>query len=133
VARKPGVVIAVQDPQGRFLFIRRGLTLRRAPGWWCFVGGEVEAGESLEAAAVREVREEVGLEVLVEERIHECLSPNGEYELTWFRARMAPPDQAIVPHPVEVAEARWLGLAEGAGLDPLLPGLKAWLEARLRN
>jgi 8-oxo-dGTP pyrophosphatase MutT (NUDIX family) len=124
---KDGVVAILNDGAGRYLFIRRGLTLLRAPGWWCFVGGEVEAGESLQAAVAREVREEVGLRVTVHDKVHESSSPNGEYLLHWFVTRLEPPLQAPIPSPEEVAELRWLTSTEGLRLDPILPGLKAWL------
>lgn len=129
-APKEGVVAVLEDGEGRYLFIKRGAAVRRSPGWWCFVGGEVDPGETLETAMAREVREEVGLDVRVLEKVHECFSPNGEYRLHWFRARLSTPDQRPVPHPVEVAEARWLSLAEAVLLDPMLPGLREWLLAR---
>lgn len=52
---------AVLIHEGRALLIRRG----RQPlqGRWSVPGGEVELGESLEAALVREVEEETGLVV----------------------------------------------------------------------
>jgi 8-oxo-dGTP pyrophosphatase MutT (NUDIX family) len=111
---KPGVVAVLTDDAGRYLFIRRGLTLQRAPGWWCFVGGEVEL-------------EEVGLRVRVQDQVHESVSPNGEFQLTWFRTRLEPAGQTPVPSPTEVAELRWLSVLEGLRLDPILPGLQAWL------
>ena len=120
----------LDDGRGRYLFIQRGATVKRSPGWWCFVGGEVEPGEALEAAMAREVLEEVGLRVAVHEKVHECLSPNGEYRLHWFRTTLSPPDQQPVLHPVEVAELRWLTIPEALGLDPVLPRLKEWLTAR---
>jgi len=123
-------VAILQDAAGLYLFIRRGLTLERSPGWWCFVGGQVEPGETLEAALVRELREEVGLGVTVENRIHESLSSTGEFRLHWFSARLDPPEQKVLPSPVEVDEWRWLSVAEGLRLHPLLPGLKSWLEER---
>ena len=124
---KHGVVAILQDPAGRYLLIRRGLKLVRAPGWWCFVGGEVEAGESYEQAIVREVREEVGLIVAPLEKIHETISPNGEYRLHWLRVRIDPPDQTLTLHAKEVEEARWLTASEALLLDPILPTLKTWL------
>lgn len=128
---KDGVVAILEDGEGRYLFIKRGLTVKRSPGWWCFVGGEVDPGETLEIAMAREVREEVGLRVRVLEKVHECVSPNGEYLLHWFQTRMEPAEQDPVPHPFEVATWRWMSVSDGLRLDPILPGLKAWLEARV--
>jgi 8-oxo-dGTP diphosphatase len=128
---KQGVVAVLADEGGRYLFIQRGPEVKRSPGWWCFVGGEVEAGETLEAAMAREVLEEVGLRVAVEEKVHECVSPNGEHLLHWFLTRLEPPGQEPVPHPREVAEIRWLSIPDALRLDPMLPRLKEWLTARL--
>jgi len=128
--RKEGVVAVIADERGRYLFIQRGAAVKRSPGWWCFVGGEVDPGETLALAMEREVREEVGLRVRVLDKVHESISPNGEYLLHWFETRLEPAEQTPVPHPLEVAQWRWLSIADGLRLDPILPGLKAWLEAR---
>jgi 8-oxo-dGTP diphosphatase len=126
---KHGVVAVLQDEQGRYLVIKRALTLTRAPGWWCFVGGEVENGESFEVAIVREVLEEVGLDVAAVEKIHESVSPNGEFLLHWLRVKQVAGGGGVRPNPAEVADARWLTAAEALKLEPILPGLKAWLSA----
>jgi 8-oxo-dGTP pyrophosphatase MutT (NUDIX family) len=54
------------DPAGRVLLIR--CAVMRSDGefvFWLTPGGEIEAGEEPAAAAVREVREELGLELAV--------------------------------------------------------------------
>ena len=56
------VFIAVVDSAGRLLIHRRSESKDLWPGWWDIaVGGVVGAGESYDAAAIREVREEIGV------------------------------------------------------------------------
>lgn len=56
------VFIAVVHPDGRLLVHRRSLHKDIWPGWWDIaVGGVVSAGEGYDAAAVRELAEEVGI------------------------------------------------------------------------
>lgn len=63
-----GVRIAVNaaifDDRGRLLVTRRSPTIV-LPDLWCLPGGHLDPGERLDAAVVREVREETGLEVEV--------------------------------------------------------------------
>ena len=63
------VAAALVDGDGRVLLARRPEGKAHA-GLWEFPGGKVEAGESPEAALVRELREELGVEPCAE-----CLEP----------------------------------------------------------
>lgn len=56
-------VVLVADDVGRACFVltRRAANLRRHGGQWALPGGRLDAGESAEEAARREVAEEVGL------------------------------------------------------------------------
>lgn len=57
------VLAIIQDMQGRMLITRRSMDKHWAAGWWEVTGGGVSAGETSEQAIVRELAEEVGLDV----------------------------------------------------------------------
>ncbi len=59
----PGVAVIVERPEGLVLVRRK---YPPQAGGWCFPAGFVEAGESSEQTAVRECREETGLEVAID-------------------------------------------------------------------
>ena len=57
--------VVLKDGDGQVLLVRHGY----APGW-LLPGGGVERGEALVEAAVRELREEAGIEALEEPRLN---------------------------------------------------------------
>lgn len=63
--RHRAVFVAVVHPSGRLLVHRRSPTKDLWPGWWDIaVGGVVGVGEPYQLAAVRELAEEVGLDIV---------------------------------------------------------------------
>jgi 8-oxo-dGTP diphosphatase len=65
----PVVAAALVDGDGRVLVQQRPEGKSMA-GLWEFPGGKVEPGETLEASLIRELREELGIDVA-----HNCLAP----------------------------------------------------------
>lgn len=55
--------VLVVNEKGEVLALRRSKTDERRPGEWDFPGGWVDAGENTHAAAIRETKEETGLDV----------------------------------------------------------------------
>ena len=62
---RPGVEVLVVDSD-RFLLCRRSTTTSFKPGGWCLPGGHIEWNEDFLTAAIREVREEAGLDVEID-------------------------------------------------------------------
>ena len=57
------VIVGAADGEAAFILTRRTSGLRNHGGQWALPGGRIEPGETAAAAAFRELREEVGLEV----------------------------------------------------------------------
>ncbi len=58
--------MAVFDCEDRLLITRRNKRMKHFPGAWVLPGGHVELKEELESAGLRELFEETGLEIAVE-------------------------------------------------------------------
>jgi 8-oxo-dGTP pyrophosphatase MutT (NUDIX family) len=89
---------------------------------WTFIAGEVEPGETAPFAAVREVKEETGLEVRAQHEIGRRVHPKTGRTMIYIAAEPVRPDDldVFVGDTQELAEVRWLSLAEA---DELLPGM----------
>lgn len=55
--------VIIRDEEDRCLILKRSGRCRHFPGKWEFPGGKMESGEDFEAALMREVNEETGLDI----------------------------------------------------------------------
>ena len=111
------VVAALVREAGRVLMSRRRAD-QAMPNLWEFPGGKVEPGEHPEAALIREVREELGCDVVVE-GIHEVVFHAYE-EFDLYMLVYATRVVGGTPRAIQVAEVAWVPAAELPALD-LLP------------
>lgn len=114
------LVPIVLHPQPTILLTLRAAKLSAHAGQVSFPGGRIEAGETPEAAAVREAAEEVGLDP----RLPELLGRLPEHQTgTGFRitpvVALVPPPLNLVADPGEVEEPFELPLS--VVLDPEAP------------
>ena len=88
---------------------------------WTFIAGEVEPGESIADAAVREVKEEAGLRVRAgHHEIGRRVHPKTKRTMIYLACVPTEGTDVFVGDEDELAEVRWLTLAEA---DELLPGM----------
>ncbi|HTN74961.1 MAG TPA: NUDIX domain-containing protein [Pirellulaceae bacterium] len=127
--RKYGVV-AVIARENRLLVIERS-QLVRAPGMFCFPGGGIEAGEDEMTAVAREVREELGVEIVPQRFLWRYVTLWG-VDLAWWLVDL-PRDAKLLPHAAEVADCQWLTLREIRALPKLLESNFRFLDACARG
>jgi isopentenyl-diphosphate Delta-isomerase len=109
------VFVIVEDTDGRILLQKRGPNVATSPNKWDIsVGGHVDAGETYEAAALRELREELGYDKPVElQPLTKFYQDNVLDKWRLKRFNMAfravvSSDEKFNPEPEEVSELKWL-------------------------
>ena len=109
-------VTIVMQKDNKFLLGKRSDWKSKAPGYWCPVSGKIEAGESEEAAVVREAMEEVGLEVVPVRKITTIDSYDKTVRLHWWLVEIRSGEAHLKNN--EHSEIRWVTLSEMTKLNP---------------
>ena len=104
---KLAAVVLARDEAGRLLYVLRDH--EPAMGRWAWPSGFVDAGEIVERAAAREVREETGIEVEIGRLLGVWSRAGDAVVVAAYEAR--PVGGALAPGP-EARDARWFGQAE---------------------
>ncbi|MHA6796769.1 NUDIX hydrolase [Pseudonocardia bannensis] len=109
----PSVTVAVRDDRGRLLLIHKVDN-----GFWALPGGGHDPGESIVDTAVREVREETGVQVRITGLVGTYTDPrhvmqydDGEVRQQFslcFRAVVADSPEAPRPDGTETKAASWV-------------------------
>ncbi|MBV8144763.1 MAG: 8-oxo-dGTP diphosphatase MutT [Gammaproteobacteria bacterium] len=119
------VAAALFDGEGRVLIAQRPAGKALA-GRWEFPGGKVDAGESERAALVRELREELGVEVLAARPCMRLTHAYAEREVElslWIVERFAGE-----PRPLDAQALKWVARA-ALGAEDILEADRPFIEA----
>jgi ADP-ribose pyrophosphatase YjhB (NUDIX family) len=121
------VVLFVADGE-RVLLVKRKVAPEK--GGWARAAGFVEYGEAPEAAAVREMKEETGLDVVVERMLGLSFNEADKVIVLLYQARAT---GGVLGANDDVEEACWFTGAELPELafDSTRRTVKAWLEGEL--
>ena len=109
------VVAGAIERDGHYLAARR-----TKPDWaagrWEFPGGKVELGETDESALIRELREELGVDVVIDHRVPGQWDLHDDLVLHLYVVRLVHGEPEPLDHhdelrwvsPAEFADVRWL-------------------------
>jgi 8-oxo-dGTP diphosphatase len=119
-------VIAVVTRGDQFLVIRRSAMVL-APREFCFPGGGIEGDETEAEALVRELREELGVEIRPLCRVWQNIT-RWNVDLAWWRGEIRA-DVELIANPAEVESIHWLTVQEMLELKDLLESNRHFLQA----
>lgn len=121
----PGITVAVSvavtNGDGKAL-----ASLRKDYPVWEFAGGKVDEGETPREAAVREIKEELGLDIEIKKFVGSLIviREDKSYLMMFYTGRRINPGQQPAFAKREVAKIEWVGLKQG-------PGDRVWWPATL--
>lgn len=103
--------IWVQSSNGQLLMTQRHPN-KKAGGLWEFTGGGVLAGETTKQAAVRELKEELGISIEESELDLLSVYKHNNYFMDIFRVKKNLEIMNLVLQPEEVVDAKWVSNEE---------------------
>ena len=127
--RKSIEVSAALIFHGGKLLITRRHAKSHLGGLWEFPGGKREAGETFEQCLVREIREELGVEISVGELFEEVSHdyPEKSVRLKFFICKLLSGE----PQPLDCAAVKWIDKTELAAHE--FPAADAQLLEKLKR
>ncbi|UUN27551.1 NUDIX hydrolase [Streptomyces sp. FIT100] len=127
---RPDIAAAIVVQQGRVLMVRRRVNEGQLS--WQFPAGEVEPDEAREDAAVRETREETGLDVAAVKLLGERVHPKTGRLMSYTACEVVG-GTAHVADTEELAELAWVAHGEISQYVPygLFEPVQDYLDAAL--
>jgi len=107
----PVVCAVIRDATGRVLLAQRPAHKHLGLKWE-FPGGKVEPGEAPEAALAREIKEELGCEVVLTRALPRFTHDYGAVVIEMIPFVCALACHSAAPHPHEHVALAWTSLAE---------------------
>lgn len=122
--------------QGKVLLFKRSPSAKRFPNYWTGPGGHVDHDEDFLKAAIREVKEEVGISILANQislrvvAIHHHLDRNETYLILIYRVEI---ENLQNLEESEEGFGQWFELSKALTMDNVFPPAKFYFEHVFRK
>ncbi|MFH1785446.1 MAG: (deoxy)nucleoside triphosphate pyrophosphohydrolase [Candidatus Micrarchaeota archaeon] len=105
------VVAAIIKKDNKILIVQRKTNCKREPNKWEFPGGKIEIGERPEQCLIREIKEELDLDIVVGELFGESSKKYEDEEIgiSYYFAKLKNNNK---PKLIECQDVRWVLLEE---------------------
>lgn len=114
-----GAGALIQNDEGKILLMLRGPAAKNEVGTWEIPGGAIEYGETIAAGLAREIEEELGVVIEVQELLQLCDHILPEEHQHWvsptYICRIVQ-GEPVIREPQKCAELRWVTVEEGLAL-----------------
>ncbi len=105
----PATCIVTIDEAERVLLVKRNVEPKK--GFWCLPGGFVELGENPDEGALRELKEETGLDGKIEMLMGVTSSPSSQYDTVLMIGYLVK-SSGILCTGYDASEAKWFNYKE---------------------
>ncbi len=126
--------------QDKLLMFKRSEAKKKFPGWWSLPGGHIDEGEEPLSSAIREVKEETGVDIspdkikLKSVAMHHHLDREEMYVAFGFRIDLSYLDTEPELSPEnEEGSSHWVELDKAKTLDNVFPPIKYYFDHVLGN
>lgn len=110
-----GIGAVIKDGDGKMLLAKRGKKAKNERGKWEFPGGTVEFGDTMAQTIIREIQEELGVEIELGERlpaIDHIIPEEGQHWVTSGFIAHIKKGMPKIMEPEKCDEIGWFSLEE---------------------